>query len=444
MSLDFKLDRILRFHSAAIERIAICTDGCTAISGDDAGIAYVWDLRSGFILQEVRCPINGAITAIIWIDSEAFVSGCADGTVRLYKRDSKLVYSVVSKAITPGPIEDLAYDGRETLASVGGGLLLLWRISEEGGLVELFRTEKKNSTAKNVAFCDDGTGIVVFFLETREIRCFDVDHLVLRWSRHISTRIGHATLCRKNEVLLVSNLRDGVDQYRFPSLERVKSFSHPISINVPLQVVLADDNQVVVCGGDRGFVRVYGQHSGRLIQTLQHPDSKEVQVVSIYESQFETVIITGASGGGKHDIRVWISRRRTGLASSTTYTQPLKIAMLYALFSIVFLLLPFVVRNRGHLRFIERDSGTSSVLFAERDDSCCGVSQLSIPDEPLLKYPAVGMTIPNAGGSTFSGSTFSRALRLMAEEEINETTANSVFEQGMVCDELLVGLLWNL
>ncbi|KLO03775.1 hypothetical protein SCHPADRAFT_814296, partial [Schizopora paradoxa] len=77
-------------------------------------------------------------------------------------------------------------------------------------------------------------------------------------------------LCRDGRLLLVSNLRDGVDQYRFPILERVSTFPHPISINVPLQVALADDNQFVVCGGDSGFVRVYGRHSGQLLQTLQH------------------------------------------------------------------------------------------------------------------------------------------------------------------------------
>ncbi len=33
------------------------------------------------------------------------------------------------------------------------------------------------------------------------------------------------------EYLLVSNLKDGIDEYQFPSLEKVQSFSHPIERN---------------------------------------------------------------------------------------------------------------------------------------------------------------------------------------------------------------------
>ncbi|KLO04797.1 hypothetical protein SCHPADRAFT_840204, partial [Schizopora paradoxa] len=70
--------------------------------------------------------------------------------------------------------------------------------------------------------------------------------------------------------LLVSNLQDGVDLYKFPTLEKVRTFIHPIVDNVPLQVDCTSDGKFVVCGGDGGFVRVFCRSTGEVVQHLSH------------------------------------------------------------------------------------------------------------------------------------------------------------------------------
>lgn len=74
--------------------------------------------------------------------------------------------------------------------------------------------------------------------------------------------------------LFVTNLIDGVDQYRFPSLEKVQSFPHAIETNHPLQVSTVNQGALIVCGGDNGFARVYDRRTGQLVQRLQH-DKRE-------------------------------------------------------------------------------------------------------------------------------------------------------------------------
>lgn len=98
-----------------------------------------------------------------------------------------------------------------------------------------------------------------------------MDLSTVKWSRVIATRIGHAALRKLDETFLfVSNLHDGVDEYRFPSIEKVSKFVHPICDNMPLQVVCTTDGRFVICGGDKGFSRVFNRNTGQLVQVLQH------------------------------------------------------------------------------------------------------------------------------------------------------------------------------
>lgn len=82
---------------------------------------------------------------------------------------------------------------------------------------------------------------------------------------------GNSFLCSDDGLyIFVSNLINGIDQYRFPSLEKIQSFLHVIENNYPLQVSSAAKGSLVVCGGDNGFARVFDRRTGQLIQRLEH------------------------------------------------------------------------------------------------------------------------------------------------------------------------------
>lgn len=75
--------------------------------------------------------------------------------------------------------------------------------------------------------------------------------------------------------LLVSNLLNGLDLYSLPSMELERTFTHAITVNVILQVVITPQQEWVVVGGDDGFVRVFDLHSGNFLFSLLH-DNREL------------------------------------------------------------------------------------------------------------------------------------------------------------------------
>jgi hypothetical protein len=93
---------------------------------------------------------------------------------------------------------------------------------------------------------------------------------------------GNAVLCADSKYIFVSNLVNGVDQYTFPSLERVQTFSHHIENNYPLQVATLQQATFVVIGGDSGFARVFERRNGQLFSQLKHSDEGDaVQAVAV-------------------------------------------------------------------------------------------------------------------------------------------------------------------
>lgn len=85
---------------------------------------------------------------------------------------------------------------------------------------------------------------------------------------HINS--GYASLNRDGKLLLVSNLKDGVDEYQFPSLDKIQTFTHPIQTNCILQTRSLPLWNLVVAGGDNGFARVFNRISGQLVTEIHH------------------------------------------------------------------------------------------------------------------------------------------------------------------------------
>jgi hypothetical protein len=81
---------------------------------------------------------------------------------------------------------------------------------------------------------------------------------------------GYASLNHDNKLLLVSNLIDGVDEYQFPSMEKIQKFTHPIDTNCILHTRSLPSRNLIVAGGDNGSARVFNRISGQLVSEIQH------------------------------------------------------------------------------------------------------------------------------------------------------------------------------
>ena len=84
------------------------------------------------------------------------------------------------------------------------------------------------------------------------------------------TDSGYASLNRDGKLLLISNLKDGIDEYQFPSMEKVQTFTHPIDTNCVLQTRAVSSRNLIVAGGDDGFARVFNRISGQLVSEIRH------------------------------------------------------------------------------------------------------------------------------------------------------------------------------
>ncbi len=78
----------------------------------------------------------------------------------------------------------------------------------------------------------------------------------------------YTSLNHDGKLLLVSNLKDGIDKFQFLSLEKVQTFTHPIEMNCILQTRSLPSGNLIVTGGDNGFARVFNRISGQLVGQL--------------------------------------------------------------------------------------------------------------------------------------------------------------------------------
>lgn len=71
----------------------------------------------------------------------------------------------------------------------------------------------------------------------------------------------------------MTNLRNGADQYRTQPIEKVMNFSFKTEAYIPLQICTAKRGELVVCGGDDGFVRIFERQTGGFLEKLPHSHS---------------------------------------------------------------------------------------------------------------------------------------------------------------------------
>ncbi|EDR13939.1 uncharacterized protein LACBIDRAFT_305165 [Laccaria bicolor S238N-H82] len=108
-----------------------------------------------------------------------------------------------------------------------------------------------------------------------------------------------------NQLLIVTNLVNGIDIHSLPPGQPLRSFTHPIHLNVPLLVSSALQGSLIVVGGDNGSARVYDSCVG-LLTVLPHGQvGTLVQIVTTYSSSDGCLIITGSSDSNGAAIKVW-------------------------------------------------------------------------------------------------------------------------------------------
>ncbi|KAH9021083.1 WD40-repeat-containing domain protein [Lactarius hengduanensis] len=273
-TVEFTLQNTLRCHTKSINHLAISPDKTRLISIGDDSRTVVWSVASGEKLFAVERPFNGPATAVSWAsrDNSRFVVGFASGDLHLFWSESEKSYSDnIGVSGGKGAVEGLVYDPiHDRIASICADSTQLWRIKGSILAPVLSSPFGYEGYGKCVQFCDNGASVVMYYLDTHECLCYSINPWEKRWSKRLNTRIGYATPNHDGKLLLVSNLKDGIDEYRFPSMEKVQTFTHPIEKNCILQTKVLPLWNLIVAGGDDGFARVFNRISGQLVCEIHH------------------------------------------------------------------------------------------------------------------------------------------------------------------------------
>ncbi|KAI9455841.1 WD40-repeat-containing domain protein [Boletus coccyginus] len=316
MSLKFTLTR----HTKAVNAVVVSPKGSFLLSGGNDSRVVLWSLSSGEMTQEICVPSAGFISCLAWLkltdrDEDAFVFGASDGNIHLYQRseDSPLfTFSSICFAHC-GAIESLAWDSQHhRLASVGDGEARVWKVApDHNSFIPLpARSEKQPYVARSVHFLDDGSNILICYLESGFVCCHSIEPWDLKWQKKVNGRIGDACLDGHN--LLVSNLRNGVDKYTVPTLHRSQSYPHNVLVNVPLQISVARQTGMVLVGGDNGFARIFDYHTGAFLDKLDHGSVGDLVVaVTTFESAQGCLMVTGSALDDHSNIKVWTEASKT-------------------------------------------------------------------------------------------------------------------------------------
>lgn len=316
-------------HTKTVNVLAVSMHGALLLTGGNDSRVVVWSLTSGEMIQEIVSPAAGYISAITWIDVDdrgetTFAFGASDGNVQIYERTNDALFEFCSTTIGhSGPVESLAWDPvHHRLASAGDGRPHVWSFTPDKTLVSITsKLDKQPYVARTVHFYDNGASILVSYLESGEIFCYSIEPWDLKWRKKVQGRIGNTTL--EGNFLLVSNLKDGVDKYSVPSLQRVQSYSHVILRNVPLQISVARQAGLIFIGGDDGFARIFNYSTGAFRGQLEHANrGDQIIPVASYEGRTGCVVVTGSCFDGHSSVKVWAEGELASTEDNETHKLP--------------------------------------------------------------------------------------------------------------------------
>ncbi|KAI0643949.1 WD40-repeat-containing domain protein [Trametes meyenii] len=318
--------RNLQGHKDSVNTVAFSRDGRFLASGGDDCTLLIFDLSTSEIVHKLGC--GSPVTSLYWgghPKDELFV-GLGDGRVCVYdlalpnalmreiQQDEIEGYYIPRNQI--GPVEALSggMDAqKELLAVCAGPAVEIWtrRSSKDSA------SQRRDLSPRSTHFFQDNRQVAVSYLD-HGVFCWELRSRTLQWRIDPRTaRIGRSAMSGV-KLLAVSNLYDGFDVYDVTAdfQKHLRTFAVPLSINLPLPVLLTSDESEMVVGSSSGKVHVFDPTTGRELQLLDHAGDI-IQALAYCDLHAGVrLLATGSSEkGGATLVRVW-QRNLTSLQAN--------------------------------------------------------------------------------------------------------------------------------
>ncbi|KAG6370203.1 WD40-repeat-containing domain protein [Boletus reticuloceps] len=258
-------------------------------SGDDGKI-ILWSLDDGTLLQHINAR-QGPVVSLQWLHHsdnvrrKYLISGGAAGTVHLWRIEDEMLASDVfcTKTVFDGAVQDICINQEHRLVSVTGlGRVVLYKLALDGpDILQLLSAhppmleQSLPALAITSHFYDGGKGVIICYLDSKEVITWNVTPWSRRWRQQLLTRIGstahHDATCR----MAVWNLRDGIDLYQISDnptgqLTFVRKFRVRIRRNLIASMQFDIEGKRLFSGGDNGEVCIWDVETGLVAQVLSH------------------------------------------------------------------------------------------------------------------------------------------------------------------------------
>ncbi|KAF7791446.1 hypothetical protein EIP86_002462, partial [Pleurotus ostreatoroseus] len=275
---------LLRGHTKQVVSLRFSPDGTRMISGGLDGHVLVWELDNGQprMLQDFNNLLSGAVTALEWMGNDLFLTGSADGSITIYRHIANDTHSEFPARFRPihtitahtGPVEALATDMHKHIASAGGRTVHLWVFNGITVIKQETPGASRECIPRGLAFLSGGEKLLVGYLESHEIICFQVNPWLPLSVRQVETRVGYLSVSSDEKLVLIPNLCDGVDVYRLPELDLVKTLKRSRPSHYICQAVFACDARFIIAGNEDGQVVIYDLFDGEPVKQLSRPGKK--------------------------------------------------------------------------------------------------------------------------------------------------------------------------
>ncbi|KJA24984.1 hypothetical protein HYPSUDRAFT_53480 [Hypholoma sublateritium FD-334 SS-4] len=311
---QYRILACLRGTNGPINCLSLTRDGSLLASGADDQVLRIWDIREKRRLQTLQDKSERwgqEIFSVLEREGASF-SFIKEEGIRLANFRE---LSMTNAFSVDDPVESVDYDRVKSRLAVSShhGRIKMYDFDKRGILALIWEKSMPAPAAgahcaipRSIHFTVKGEHLLIFGLESGVIRESKISATGINdWTKSLNSSIGNAFLNPEENILVVDNLVDGFDLYRYPhtapfstiELSRKTSFIHGAAF--------IENGTQIACGSDHGTIYLYSLEKVERTQTLKHGSRRTMIQALDAVSTNDRHIIASGSNDSQPDIVIW-------------------------------------------------------------------------------------------------------------------------------------------